>query len=143
MRRRLWEEPSRDRSSAMAQPSAHRGKSTFAPFVLRYGWLTGAGGWGDIAMGCVIDSVALARLVRRVHVCWLEGVDVVCAMLLVAAIPALAAAPMSEQYNDIAIGLTVMALGLWSWLVVAAPSSATRCRRLGIPTRDLYKTPPR
>jgi hypothetical protein len=94
---------------------------SFAPFIFWYLHLAEC--WGDIAVGCVIGSVTIARLVGRDRALWLNGVDLMYGVLLVAVASTLGRVPMAERIDDIAVGLVVVLLGA-SYILISAGSAA-------------------
>jgi len=89
-----------------------------APWVLDYADVTAAG-WNQVTIGIVVAVLALARVAAPYRFASLSWVNAVLGAWLVVA-PFLlpyeggGSAPAAVLWNDIVVGLAILALGVWS-----------------------------
>lgn len=83
-----------------------------APFVL--GYIDSAAITNDIVVGIVLAGVALVRLFSSFRPFWLNWVNIVLGLWLIVAPFVLGYTLAASQWNDIVVGIAVVALGAWN-----------------------------
>lgn len=84
-----------------------------APFVLGYGAM--APRWNDIVLGIVIGVFALIRTFTPLRAQWLSWANIILGLWLIVAPFALNYTGQASLWNDIVLGIVVIALSAWSY----------------------------
>lgn len=84
-----------------------------APFLLNYGDLRAALG-NDIIVGIIVASIAFTRAAGAYQAAWLSWTNFVLGAWLVIAPFILAYGQAAPLWNDIVLGVIVLALAAWS-----------------------------
>ncbi len=83
-----------------------------APFIL--GYVDSAAVTNDVIVGIILGGLALIRLFSNFRPSWLNWVNIVLGFWLIIAPFVLAYTLAASQWNDIVVGIVVVALGAWN-----------------------------
>jgi len=83
-----------------------------APFIL--GYVDSAAITNDVIIGIILAGIALVRLFSSFRPFWLSWVNIVLGFWLIIAPFVLGYTLAASQWNDIIVGILIVALGVWN-----------------------------